>query len=90
MTDRPWDEQKSRGVKFWGSNGWVEITRDFFRSSDPGLAIHNVKDQSGMAHEMDFIEAIHYGKEPTVPVEAGHRSGTVCTLGNIAYELKRP
>ena len=29
-------------------------------------------------------------RDPSVPVEVGHSSCTVCTLGNIAYELNRP
>ncbi len=29
-------------------------------------------------------------KDPVVPVEIGHRSCTVCTLGNISYDLGRP
>jgi hypothetical protein len=29
-------------------------------------------------------------KDPQVHVEIGHRTCSVCTLGNIAYDLKRP
>lgn len=89
MSDRPWDEKKSRGVKFWSADAWIEVTRDFFRSSDPSLALAEVKDETGMAHEFNFIESLRSRKDPLVPVETGHRSCTVCTLGNIALDLKR-
>ena len=90
MSDRPWDEKKSKGVKFWGTEGWLEVTRNFFASSDPKFALASVGDSSGIAHELNFIEALRSRKEPLVPVETGHRTCTVCTLGNIAMELKRP
>ena len=28
--------------------------------------------------------------KPIADVEIGHRTATVCNMGNIAYELKRP
>ena len=28
--------------------------------------------------------------KPICDVEVGHRTASVCTLGNIAYELKKP
>lgn len=90
MTDKPWDKQKSRGVKFWGSKGWIEVTRDFIRTSEPGAAMETVKDTTGIAHETNFIEAIRSNQEPVVSVEVGHRTNTVCILGNIAHDLKRP
>ncbi len=38
-----------------------------------------------------FIESLKAKTDPVVPpVETGHRSCTVCTLGNIAYDLGRP
>lgn len=39
---------------------------------------------------MNFIEAVRSRKDPVVRVETGHRTCTVCNLGNIACELKRP
>ncbi|AHM63153.1 oxidoreductase domain-containing protein [Flammeovirgaceae bacterium 311] len=94
MTERPYDEQKSRGIKFWGSDGWIEVTRGGFKSSDPSLDIQrNAEggiDNTRFAHQLDFIAAIRNDRDPVVPVEVGHRTSTVCTLGNIAYELQRP
>lgn len=94
MTQRPYDEQETKGVKFWGSDGWIEVSRGRFQASDPSLDIQ--RDANGdisntrHAHHLNFIEAVRSRKDPIVPVEVGHRTCTVCTLGNIAYELKRP
>lgn len=41
-------------------------------------------------HYKDFLDAIRSRKNPISDVEVGHRTATVCTIGNIAYKLKRP
>jgi len=38
----------------------------------------------------DFLDAVRRRRLPGADVEIGHRSVTVCHLGNIAYALKRP
>lgn len=38
-------------------------------------------------HVADFIDAVKQRREPAAPVEAGHSSGTICHLGNIATKL---
>ena len=40
-------------------------------------------------HVRNFLAAIKSRKDPIASVEAGHRSATVCHLGNIAMLLKR-
>ncbi|RYC66804.1 MULTISPECIES: Gfo/Idh/MocA family protein [Spirosoma] len=41
-------------------------------------------------HYKDFLDAIKTRKAPICDVEVGHRTASVCTIGNIAYRLKRP
>ena len=41
-------------------------------------------------HYKDFLDAIKSRKNPICDVEVGHRTASVCTLGNIAYRLGRP
>jgi hypothetical protein len=41
-------------------------------------------------HYKDWLNAIRNRTTPICDVEVGHRTASVCTLGNIAYELKRP
>lgn len=95
MSERPWNQQKTKGVKFWGTNGWIEISRDFFKASDQSLLPKDSGKQTGpyetkIPHQINFVEAVRSRKDPVVPVEVGHSTCVVCTLGNIAYELGRP
>jgi hypothetical protein len=41
-------------------------------------------------HYKDFLNAVRKRTRPICDIETGHRSATVCNLGNIAYALKRP
>ncbi|WP_018620568.1 Gfo/Idh/MocA family protein [Spirosoma luteum] len=41
-------------------------------------------------HYKDFLDAIKSRKPPICDVEVGHRTASVCTIGNIAYLLGRP
>ncbi|MEQ8208749.1 MAG: Gfo/Idh/MocA family oxidoreductase [Lacipirellulaceae bacterium] len=40
-------------------------------------------------HQRNFIDCVKSRKEPVAPIEVGHRSATVCHLGNIAIRLKK-
>jgi hypothetical protein len=41
-------------------------------------------------HRQDFLDCIKQRKKPVADVEIGHRSSTLCHLGNIAAKLDRP
>lgn len=94
MTEEPFDEKKTKGVKFQGSEGWLEVSRGYFNSSNkkytPTLEKESGPYETKIPHQINFIEAVRNHNHPQVPVEIGHRSCTVCTLGNIAYDLRRP
>jgi predicted dehydrogenase len=94
MTSEPFDSKKTKGVKFWGEKGWIEVARGYFNSSDSKLNPGKKAEADGpyetkIPHQLNFIESVRTRKDPTVPVEIGHSSCTVCTLGNIACSLKR-
>jgi len=40
-------------------------------------------------HHANWLDAIRTGKETICPAEVGHRSATICHLGNIGYRLGR-
>jgi len=40
-------------------------------------------------HYRNFLDCVKSRKEPAAPVEIGHRSASLCHLGNIAMLLKR-
>ncbi|HLN74830.1 MAG: Gfo/Idh/MocA family protein [Methylococcaceae bacterium] len=95
MTSEPFDEAKTKGVKFIGKDGWIEVSRGSFKASDdkflpPAQAGGDTGPyETKIPHQVNFIEAVRDRKDPIVPVEIGHSSCTVCTLGNIACDLKR-
>ncbi len=39
-------------------------------------------------HQRDFLDAVKSRREPSAPAEIGHRSASVCHLGNIALRLE--
>jgi predicted dehydrogenase len=97
MTNEPWDAGETRGIKFIGSTGWIEVSRGKIAASDDSLLPGRNKDdnkgliyETGTGHLENFIECLRSRKDPIAPVEAGQRTVAVCILGNIAHELKRP
>ena len=41
-------------------------------------------------HHRNWVDAIRSRKKPICDVEIGHRSASVCELGQIGYDLRRP
>lgn len=96
MTSEPFDEQKTKGVKFYGDKGWIEISRGHYLASDdsllppvPETSDSDVPYETKSSHHQNFIDAVRIRIDPIVPVEIGHSSCTVCTIGNIACDLGR-
>lgn len=95
LANEPFTEDKNFGVKFWGENAWIEVSRQHFSASDDSLlpvVDENAADvpyETGTPHQVDFIEAIKARRDPIATVEAGHRTGSVGILGNIATNLQR-
>ncbi len=95
MTSEPYDEEETRGVKFYGDKGWVSVTRGGFDASNEvwmpeGKEQDDMPYETRIPHQVDFIDAVRERKDPIAPVEVGHSTCTVCSLGNIAVELGRP
>lgn len=94
MTEEPFNKDKTKGVKFQGKDGWIEVSRGYFKASkksyEPKLEKESGPYETKIPHQINFIDAVRRHKDPQVPVEIGHRTCTVCTLGNIAHDLKRP
>jgi predicted dehydrogenase len=80
-----------RGIKFEGENGWIQVGRGHYSASDEKL---NFKKETSKtpysSHYADFVDSVVKRKDPIVPVEVGHSTCVVCTLGNIANQLGRP
>lgn len=52
--------------------------------------IHLYRCPPGGHERGDFLGAMRTRRRPGADVEIGHRTATVCHLGNIAYRLRRP
>ena len=80
------------GAIFIGEKGKITINRGRCTSDPPEIAKQAIKDgetrlYKSTNHKADFVACIKSRKQPAAPVEAGHRSATVCHLGNIARWL---
>jgi predicted dehydrogenase len=95
VTEEPFDKKETRGCKFIGKDGWIEVSRSHYEASDPSLYQlledgENLRGGAGTAHHIDFIESVRRRKDPIASVEIGHSTCVTCNLGNIAYDLGRP
>ena len=82
-------------VRFFGSEGTMDISRSFFETTPKELVDIELKstDQRlyvSESHENDWITAAKNGTKPICDVEIGHRSATMCHIANLAYEFRRP
>ena len=82
------------GLMFVGDKGKIHVNRGKLESDPPSIIqeplqageVHLYKSDH---HHTDWYECIKSGKPPICDVEVGHRSATVCHLGNIASRLGR-
>jgi predicted dehydrogenase len=101
-TDKPGFGIRFEGTEGWIEYGYQglktnpeSLKTSPIRPSELRLPVSNPDrtQESGQFHVPDhvrnFLESIRSRKDPVAPVEAGHRSATVCHLGNIAMLLKR-
>jgi len=77
------------GALFIGEKGQIRIDRGRFEVSDPGwktipLESMPVQLYTARNHHRNFADCIKDRKKCVCDVETGHRSATVCHLGNIA------
>ncbi|MBI9017686.1 MAG: Gfo/Idh/MocA family oxidoreductase [Phycisphaerae bacterium] len=83
---------KPGSIHFIGSEATVVVDRGYFRSSLGSP--QNIKFKStdkllykSLDHGQDFIDSIITRSQPISNIEIGHRSASVCHLGNIAMRL---
>jgi hypothetical protein len=89
------DFGRGYGVRFIGTKGSLDISRQYFDSKPDNIARtlpleNEQKLYSSADHQQDWIDAIAKKSAPICDVETGHRSSSVCCVANIAYWLKRP
>lgn len=82
------------GVRFEGEKGWIFVDRSKIEASDQKLldeplpqdAVRLDKSDDHMAN---FVDSVRKHEKPICDVAIGHRSVSVCHIGNIALILKR-
>nr|HMM18359.1 Gfo/Idh/MocA family oxidoreductase [Petrimonas sp.] len=69
MTEEPFDEKQTKGVKFWGDKGWIEVSRGHYLASDDSLLPPEVEKTEGayetkVPHLANFINAVKTKTDP--------------------------
>jgi len=80
------------GVEFQGDKGSIFVSRSTIRASDQKLLDEPLPSSATRLYESNdhaknYIECIRTGKPAICDAEIGHRSATVCHLGNISLRL---
>jgi predicted dehydrogenase len=81
-------------IKFEGTGGRLEVNRNGITSDPPSILRDPIGPQEihlyeSRDHQQNFLDCIRTRTRPIADVEIGHRSATVCHLGNIAMLLGR-
>lgn len=77
---------------FKGTEGEVWVAREELRTTpetlkDKVIGGNDKRVYLADNHYQDFLDSIRSRKAPICDVETGHRTATVCNIGNIAYQL---
>lgn len=83
----------TRGVWFEGTDGkiFVEVHGGAL-TAEPASLLDGIKippARNHAEHRRIFLDAVKTRNSPNAPVEAGHRTATICHLNNIALRLGR-
>ena len=82
------------GMRFEGTEGWVEVESDVIKAYPEKIADSLIGPNETHLYESDnhhanFIAAMRTRGETAAPIEIGHRSASVCHIGTIALLLRR-
>jgi predicted dehydrogenase len=80
------------GVQFEGENGWIFVSRSTIRASDPKLLEEPLPASATRLyasndHAANFVDCIRNREKTICTAEVGHRSVSVCHIGNISLRL---
>jgi predicted dehydrogenase len=81
--------EKTRGARFIGTDGWIEVDRGYFKAVPEEIAKEpwsgSIKLYESRDHYGDFLNSMRTRKPPICDVEIGASSVIVCHIGNIAW-----
>ncbi len=80
------------GVRFEGTDGWIFVSRGRIEASDERilkepLSSGAIRLYESNDHAQNFVDCIRSRRDPICTAEIGHRSATVCHLGNISIRM---
>lgn len=89
------DFGRSWAVRFIGSEGSLDVSRQFMDTKPAKIATAEIKVgdtrlYKSTNHYTDWLDAMKNRTMPICDVETGHRSASICNIANIAYALQRP
>jgi predicted dehydrogenase len=81
-------------TRFEGTEGWVDVKRGGLETAPESLKTQVIgPDETHLYesknHQGDFLGCVKSRQDPIASAEVGHRTSTLCHLGNIAMRLKR-
>jgi hypothetical protein len=81
-------------TRFEGTDGWVDVSRGGLKAEPESLKNEKIGSNEihlyrSRDHKQNFLDCIRSRKDPIANAEVGHRSATLCHLGNIAMLLGR-
>jgi predicted dehydrogenase len=82
------------GCNFEGTKGILRVDRNLLESDPPEILAAPLGEKDRRAvpskdHLRNWLDCIKSREEPICPVETGHRTASVCHLGNLGYKLRR-
>lgn len=87
-------DPRSFGATFFGTDGWIRVGSKGIEADPKTLA--SARTEPGEPrlpvsenHYRNFLDCVKSRQDPIEPVETGHRTASVCHLGNIAMQLHR-
>lgn len=88
------DFERGWAVRFIGSEGSLDVSRQFLDSKPEIIAQSEIKAGDKRLylsenHYQDWVDAIRNRTKPVAHAEIGHRSCSICNIANIAYQLNR-
>lgn len=80
--------------EFIGDKGTIKAGRGYLTSDPADIAKSTIGEKEfhvypSNNHRRNWIECIRSRKTTICTAEIGHRSATICHLGNIGYQLRR-
>lgn len=92
MTHESWEWNNA--VLFTGTEGELRVARGKIETTPVSVKDRKIGETEKHVyksenHYKDFLNAMRKRTQPICDVEIGHRTASVCNIGNIAYRLNR-